>query len=99
MWISKMVRKLERCSKKPIRTIKDRNENIICERDAVLERWREHFSEHLNKEFSHDATALDTLQHLLPSLIEGQDQDITEDEVRAAAAKIKTGRRPAVTGL
>ena len=54
----------------------------------MLERWREHFSEHINKEFHHDATALDTLLHLLPPLIE-REEGITEDEVRAAVAKLK----------
>ena len=88
----RMVRELEAGPRKHVNAVKDKNGNILCKNKEVIERWREHFNEHLNREFPHDEAALDTLHHL-PVMVE-EVENITEDEVRDAVARLKNRKAP-----
>ena len=88
----RMVRELEAGPRKHVNAVKDKNGNILCKNKEVIERWREHFNEHLNREFPHDEAALDTL-HFLPVMVE-EVENITEDEVRDAVARLKNRKAP-----
>ena len=49
------VRELEAGPRKHVNAVKDKNGNILCKNKEVMERWREHFNEHLNREFPHES--------------------------------------------
>ena len=90
----KAVRNLESKPPKALTAAKDKEGTPKTKLDEVLTCWEEYFKEHLNTEFPHDNSALDTIpdppQDAEPSL------DISVDEIRAAIKRCKCRKAPGV---
>src|SRR5580692_5534664 len=66
--------------------IKDSDGNVVVEQAKIKEVWRKHYEKLLNEEFDWNQESLESVD-----AVSGPAEEITEAEVRAAIANIKTG--------
>ena len=71
--------------------IKDENNNIVVEQNAVADRWRRYFHALLNEEYEN--------QIEICSPVEGPIEDITEEDVGTAISKLKNRRATGPSGV
>jgi hypothetical protein len=71
-----------------INICKDKNENLISDRDKIIERWKEHFNELLNKHHSintiNETQEIHTAENLIP--------EPSIEEVEKAVDKLKNNK-------
>ena len=78
--------------------VKDRNGELLMEPERIAERWREYFSQLLNVggidgEGQETVPVLDDLQH------DGQESQITLEELKAAISQMKRGKAAGDDGI
>ena len=83
--------------KKTIHTVTDKQGKKLTNINSVLKRWKEHFEEHLNKEFPHHEAAIDEIN-------ENNHRDepldpITKDEVRRSISAMKNRKAPGADAI
>ena len=93
----KSVKELEGIPKKAIHTVTDKQGKKLTNINSVLKRWKEHFEEHLNKEFPHHEAAIDETN-------ENNHRDepldpITKDEVRRSISVMKNHKAPGADAI
>ena len=93
----KSVKELEGIPKKNIHTVTDKQGKKLTNINSVLKRWKEHFEEHLNKEFPHHEAAIDEIN-------ENNHGDepldpITKDEVRRSISAMKNYKAPGADAM
>ena len=77
--------------------IKDKNDCLLTESGEIAERWREYFSELLNKPNNHVAD--ENHDDVVRDEEESNGSPITMNEITKAMAKMKKGRSPGEDGL
>ena len=60
------VRELECKPRKSLMVIKKQNVDKRTQTDKALKIWKEHFENHLNTEFSHDKSILQSIPETMP---------------------------------
>ena len=91
------MKELEGIPKKTIHTVTDKQGKKLTNINSVLKRWKEHFEEHLNKEFPHHEAAIDEIN-------ENNHRDepldpITKDEVRRSISVMKNRKAPGADAI
>lgn len=89
----KTDRELEGRPKKPITAIQDKDGGKHIKSEEVLKCWKDHFSEHLNKEFPYQEGALDDINLIPPGELEGH-QEISVEEIERAIRLMKNRKAP-----
>ena len=74
--------------------IKDSEWNVVVEQDKIKEVWRKHYEKLLNEEFDWNQESLESVD-----AVSGPAEEITEAEVRAAIANMKTGKAVGQSGI
>ena len=97
----KQIRKEKEC---PIKFIKDTTGNIITQKENILERWREYFSDLLEGELTEDTDKEpekeNTTENGQQESEEGnREQAITREELQNALKKMKMGKAPGYDGI
>jgi hypothetical protein len=74
--------------------IKDSEGNVVVEQDKIKEVWRKHYEKLLNEEFDWNQESLE-----VADAVSGPAEEITQAEVRAAIANMKTGKAVGQSGI
>ena len=93
----KTVKGFEGIPKKTIHAVIDKQGKKLIEITAVLKCWKEHFQEHLNKEFPHHESAKDEInksnQQDIPL------EPITKEEVQRSISAMKNQKAPGADAI
>jgi len=74
--------------------VKDSNGILVAEQEKLLEVWRKYFQSLLNEEFDWNKDGLEASDP-----VEGPAEEFTASEVRAAIAKMKSGKSVGPSGI
>ena len=92
-----LAKRMRNGDKEETKTIKDKDGNLLLEKEEIEDRWREYFKELLNV----TDTDIDNLieETVLEEEHEKEDDRITEAEVIKQLKKMKNGKSPGIDGL
>ena len=93
----KTVKELEGISKKVIHAVIDKQGEKLTDINSVLKCWKEHFQEHLNKEFPHHESAKDEInENNQPDI---PLEPITKEEVQRSISAMKNRKAPGADAI
>ena len=93
----KTVKELKGIRKKTTHAVIDKQGMKLTDINSVLKCWKEHFQEHLNKEFSHHESAKDGInKNNQPDITL---EPITKEEVQRSISAIKNRKAPGADAI
>ena len=91
----KSVRELEGKPRKSLMVIKNQNADKRTQTSKVLKIWKEHFEHHINTEFPHDESILQSIPETMRSTEQSIEELITsKEEIRKAISLQKNNKAP-----
>ena len=92
-----MAKSYRKVNKESSDTVKDKNGNLLVEQEAITARWQEYFNELLN--VRSDAEEEEVEDDNLEEFVNDQNEDITEEELKEAIARMRKGKAVGEDGL
>ena len=90
-----MLRELEGKPRKSLTVIKNQNVDKRTQTDEVLKIWNENFEKHLNTEFPHDESILQSIPETMPGTKQSTEELITsKEEIRKTISLLKNNKAP-----
>ncbi len=90
------TRKLCNDFAKKIGMVKDKNGNLLTDEYKIRDRWKEHFTEVLNREDPESIAEVDEEQEILEDI---SIEPPTQAEIREALKDMKTGKAPGIDSI
>ena len=91
----KSVRELKGTPRKSLMVINNQNADKRTRTDEVLKIFKEHFEQHLNTEFPHDESILQSILETIPGTEQSTEElIISKEEIRKAISLRKNNKTP-----